>query len=259
MSELLLTAPWARDAAQALRGGDFVIGLRVEHRWVHPDDRVEIHHQIYDVDGELRVWRLGEQSRADLRVVSNAPTGAQRERGVLHDSAARYVLRDGVERDVLGLPLASWKYTDFDLGDLDCRGLIVCGAGPDGLFQRRLCYHEQWLASRDATGEVTLDERGEVHTRVAKKEFRVNAPYGALLRWLHTDSILGHLIRAGFRVTGDLWRLSAIEGMLDATRRTYSCGQEQASIFWRYADVRANAMNAQATRNCLASLRHFGA
>jgi hypothetical protein len=45
-------------------------------------------------------------------------------------------------------------------------------------------------------------------------------PYSVALSWLHGSTILGHAIHAGYRVRGDLGRLSYLEGLVSGPRRS---------------------------------------
>ena len=251
MGEPLLTERSFCAIASSLRGAreSTAGGYTVEHRWRHADGDTEVHHQRFDSNGELRLWKPGEAT-PDLRIVGEAPTKNDLAHGRIHRPDACYVLEDGVERDLLGLPLAPWVYQEFDLGELRCIGRIACGAGPDGYFQRRLACEGARISSHDASADVRITASGEVRTITGKGEFRINAPYGALLRWLHTDTLLGHLSRAGFDIGGDIWRLSAVEGLLDATRSDYSSGAEQSAVLARYGAARHHPASRAALESC---------
>lgn len=213
--------------------------LRVEHRWLHPDGTVERHHQLFGADHVLTAWRPGPCEPHDLRIVGPAPAAETLAAGRLHDDDARYVLGDDVERDALGLPLTPWSYDGLDPSALRCRALIVCGAGPDGPLVRVLSSEHRRLAVGPPGPESLTVRDGVVRTRFdPKREFRVNAPYDALVRWLHSDTLLGHLISAGFEVVGDLWRVSAIEGLLDGSRDAYACDEAASGVLVRYAACR---------------------
>lgn len=255
MGQRFLSDRWFRSITSVLSGETAGEALQhVEHQWTHSDGSTEVHTQAYDAEGRLRSWHPGSAGKPDLCILGDTPALDDLLHGRLHRSNARHILADGVERDILGLPRSPWRYEEFDLGALQCNGRIVCGAGPDRYFQHRIECVGSRIRAFDATADVTISSSGEIRTKPEKHEFRINAPYPALLQWLHTDTLLGHLIRAGFDVGGDLWRVSAIEGLLASTRDQYSSGPERSGVLMRYGVARHHPYTIDVLNRCVREL-----
>lgn len=245
-SRSLLPEAWLAEVSESLGSPspEADPGLTVEHQWHDRNGGVEFHHQRYDSEDVLREWKPGRVEHPDLRVAGECPSADDFRGGRFHLPTATYVLSDCVQRDLLGLPVEPWKYSEFDLDGVYCRGWI-CGAGPDGYFQRELRLENSQIFSREASGSIRVSTSGEARTNTSQHDFRINAPYGALLRWLHSDTILGHLMQAGFDVRGDLWRLSTIDGVMDGTRSSYACDAKDVSVLYRYGCARHHPSNLQ--------------
>lgn len=223
--------------------------LAVELHTIVDDGRGEtiVHHQLYDARGVIHAWAPGPTPHAQLTIRQQVPA-----RDTLVGSSTAYVLADGVARDVFGLPLAPWRYDGLDVGDLACRIRVVCGAGPDGPVERVIETQGPVLRTTAPSSSMTRGPHGALRSTFdRRKEVRVNAPYPVLLEWLHGSAILGYLMTDGFDVRGDIWRLSAIEGLLAATRPAHGCDPAAVAILHKLFRARTHGVTAIILDQCL--------
>jgi hypothetical protein len=74
-----------------------------------------------------------------------------------------------------------------------------------------------------------------------RPDVTIGAHYGEVSRWLHeTDSLLGHLMRPDRVIAGDIFRISALEGIVSAPAPadTTAWEQELHRALHAYADAR---------------------
>lgn len=204
-----------------------------------------VHHQLYDARGVIHAWAPGPHPRKQLTLRQRVPGRASAT-----GTTTAWVLADGVERDVFGLPLAPWRYDGLDVGDLRCRVRVVCGAGPEGPVERMI--ETEGSVLRTAAAPLTRDTDGTLRSTFdRRKDVRVNASYPALLDWLHGTTILGYLMTEGFDVRGDIWRLSAIEGLLAATRPQHGCGPDGVAVLGALFRARTHGATRIILDQCL--------
>jgi hypothetical protein len=225
--------------------------VTVQHRWLCDDGETLSHTQSFDAHGDLRRWRVGEDTAATLTIVGSKPSADDRARAKLHRDDAIYLFADGVPRDVLALPVEPWRYGSFELPGLECLAVLDAGDGPEGMLRRTIEFSQQMLRGGINRAVAAGADAALVAKERTRGAFRVNAPYAALLCWLHTEMVLGHLMQDGYDLAGDLWRLSAMDGMLDATRGCYACSAPDLLSLQQYGFARRRKRTVEIVRACL--------
>ena len=61
--------------------------------------------------------------------------------------------------------------------------------------------------------------------------------------WWHGDLNLGHLMSQGIRVSGDIYRMSAVEGYIGAPSTRSKVAKHVVAVYCRYATLRTRSID----------------
>lgn len=176
--------------------------LVIEHQLT----RGTIHHQLFEAD-RLVSWRAGPAPNPDLVVHRSHQADVE-------DLLARGSPEDACDRTRFGTTDLSGGPTDV----LAVQGVVQRRVpGATGLECRCSLRLLDSPFGHLAATLVSRSSEFALHGGVCRDPHVViEAAYREVMDWIHGSILLGYLITAGRRVEGDVFRLSALEGIISS-------------------------------------------
>ncbi len=159
------------------------------------------HHQVFNEAGLVR-WTPGiaEQAMIEVRWPVEHEKAVLLRTGRIPDGVSPRIVLSSGETDLLGVDLlCAPRYAKTaPLTIVD----IAISDGAFGPLRTRITFESGTITRSDTADDSHIS---------------ITCRFEDAVRWLHGDTLLGHLMTDGAVVEGDLFRLSAVEGIVSAS------------------------------------------